>query len=118
MLKNFKKKLAQEEDAFERLKRDYPHLANLKETAILSYLGIASRFDVVKYVEGLDTKVIPEMETGAMHCSCFDSNGDTKYLYMNRKEVELAVGLRQKRQHNTLSIYACPTSTGWHLTKE
>ncbi len=118
MLKTFKKKLAQEEEAFERLKREYPHLANMNETAILSYLGIASHSKVVKYVEGLDTKVIPEMQIEDVHCSCTDADGNTKYLYRYKKDAEKARTASQREQNITLKIYACPTSRGWHLTKE
>jgi len=118
MLKNFKKKLAQEEESFERLKKDYPHLANMNESAILSYLGIASRSEVVKYVEGLDRKAIAEVDTYEVLCSCTDASGDEKHLYLNRKDAEQASASRKREESITLNIYTCPTSTGWHLTKE
>ena len=51
-------------------------------------------------------------------CLCTDSNGEMKYLYMSKREVELAQELRQREEHINLKIYTCPTSRGWHLTKE
>ena len=118
MLKTFKKKLAQEEEAFECLKREYPHLANMNDAAILSYLGLGSSSDIVKYVEQLKTDVFIEKDMDEIGCTCTDASGNVKYLYIHRKDAEEARTASQKEQNITLNIYACPSSRGWHLSKE
>ena len=46
-------------------------------------------------------------------CSCVDSNGEAKYLYSTKEEVEYLLASKHIRLQN----YPCPFEKGWHLTK-
>ena len=118
MLKALKKQLSEEEEAFDLIKRKYPHLVNMNEVDILIYCNCHSRPDIVKYVEQLKIDAFIEKDMDEILCSCTDANGSTKYLYIHKKDAEQARGVSQREQNITLKIYACPTSTCWHLTKE
>jgi len=62
--------------------------------------------------------IVQEESIDEKICICTDASGEMKYLYLSKKEAELAKELRQREQNIMLKIYACPTSRGWHLTKE
>ena len=118
MLKALKKQLSEEEEAFALIKKKYPYLRSMSEVDILNYCDFHSRSDIVKYVEKLKIDASIEKDLDEISCSCTDSSGNTKYLYIHEKDAEEVRTSRQKEQHITLKIYACPTSRGWHLTKE
>ena len=118
MLKTLKTQLLKEEEAFELVKRKYPHLKNMSDKYILLYCECRSRSELVQYVKELKIHIVQEESRDEKICICTDANGDIKYLYMSKKEAELAQELRQREQNITLKIYTCPTSRGWHLTKE
>jgi hypothetical protein len=50
-------------------------------------------------------------------CNCQDSNGNYKKLYISKSDAERMVDIRNYRSSINLSIYKCPYSNGWHLTK-
>ena len=60
-------------------------------------------------------KITEEMsqETKKVSCSCKDSNGESKYLYSSKKEIEYLLASKTI----SLQSYACPYEKGWHLTK-
>ncbi len=118
MLEALKKQLAQEEEAFRLIKKKYPPLASMHDDAILAYCDCRSRSELVQYVKELKIHIVQEESRDEKICICTDAKGDVKYFYMSKKEAELAQELRQREQNITLKIYACPTSRGWHLTKE
>ncbi len=118
MFKALKQQLSEEEEAFYLIKRKYSHLADMSEEDILLYYNCHSRSDIVQYVEQLKIDVFIEKDMDEIFCSCTDSNGNTKYLYIHKKEAEEARIASQREQNITLKIYACPTSRGWHLSKE
>ena len=118
MLKTLKKQLSEEEEAFSLIKKKYPHLRSMSEGDILLYCECHSRSELVQYVKELSIESVDEEVIENNICLCSDAKGEVKYLYMSKKEAELAKELRQREQHMTLKIYACPTSRGWHLTKE
>ena len=118
MLKALKKQLSEEEEAFDLIKKKYPHLGNMSDENILLYCECRSRSELVQYVKELKIHIVQDESMDENFCICTDAKGDIKYLYMSKKEAELAQELRQREQNITLKIYACPTSRGWHLTKE
>jgi hypothetical protein len=118
MLKALKKQLSEEEEAFSLIKKKYPHLRNMSEGDILIYCNCHARSDIVKYVKQLKTEACIEKDMDEIFCSCSDASGNTKYLYIHKKDAEEARIASQREQNITLKIYACPTSMGWHLSKE
>ena len=118
MLEVLKKQLLQEEEAFRLIKKKYPPLASMHDDAILTYCDCRSRSELVRYVKELKIGNVQKEDTDENICLCIDGNGEMKYLYLNSKEAALSQELRQREQHVKLNIYACPTSRGWHLTKE
>ena len=118
MLNALKKQLSKEEEAFEIIKRKYPHLTKMSDENILLYCECCSRSELVQYVKELKIHIVQEESRDEKICICTDAKGDMKYLYMSKKEAELAQELRQREQNITLKIYTCPTSRGWHLAKE
>jgi len=118
MLEGLKKQLDQEERAFKLIKKKYPPLDSMSEYEILAHCDCRSRSELVQYVKELKIDSFPKESSNENICLCTDSKGEMKYLYMSKKEAELAKELRQREQHIKLNIYTCPTSRGWHLTKE
>ncbi len=118
MLKVLKKQLAKEEEAFRLIKKKYPPLESMNEYEILAYCDCRSRSELVEYVKALKIDNMAKENTDANVCLCTDANGEIKYLYSTKREAELAQELRQREQHIKLKVYSCPTSCGWHLTKE
>lgn len=51
-------------------------------------------------------------------CSCRDSKGQPKALYVRKKDALKQLEKSQVEQHIKLRIYKCPEKlfTGWHLT--
>jgi hypothetical protein len=72
----------------------------------------------VQYVKALKIESTQDESRDEDVCFCTDGNGEMKYLYMSKKEAELAKELRQREEYIDLNIYACPTARGWHLTKK
>jgi len=46
-------------------------------------------------------------------CTCKDSNGEFKYLYTSKDELEYMLSSKSM----ALKAYPCPYVKGWHLTK-
>ena len=118
MLEALKKQLLEEEEAFTLIRKKYPHLTKMSDENILLYYECHSRSELVQYVKELKIHIVQEESMDEKICICTDAKGDMKYLYMSKKEAELAQELRQREQNITLKIYACPSSRGWHLSKE
>ena len=118
MLEGLKKQLDQEERAFKLIKKKYSPLDSMSEYEILIYCNCRSRSELVQYVKDLKIEIIQDEDIDENICLCIDGNGEIKDLYMSKSEVALARELRQREQHIKLKIYSCPTSIGWHLTKE
>lgn len=51
--------------------------------------------------------------TDRTYCNCKDSNGESKYLYSSKKELEYVLST----QTISLQAYPCPIEKGWHVTK-
>jgi len=51
------------------------------------------------------------------NCNCKDANGKPKKLYNGRHEAEEIAKVRSSQANIHLSVYKCPYSDGWHLTK-
>ncbi len=49
-------------------------------------------------------------------CSCTDSKGASKALYMNWRSARKQLKKSQQEQNIKLRIYRCPERHGWHLT--
>lgn len=49
-------------------------------------------------------------------CSCLDSHGDGKALYLTREDAEKQRKKSEQEQHISLNIYECPEGGGFHLT--
>ncbi len=118
MLEALKKQLSKEEEAFALIKKKYPHLKNMSDKYILLYCECCSRSELVQYVKELKIHIVQEESRDEKICICTDGKGEIKDLYVSKSEVELAKELRKKEDHVKLKTYACPTSRGWHLTKE
>ena len=118
MLETLKKQLAKEEEAFRLIKKKYLPLESMNEYEILAYCDCRSGSELIEYVKELKIETIQDVGIDENICLCTDANGEIKYLYSTKREAELAQELRQREQHVKLKIYTCPTSRGWHLTKE
>jgi len=46
-------------------------------------------------------------------CICKDSNGEFKYLYKSKDELEYVLSSKSM----TIKSFSCPYEKGWHLTK-
>ena len=49
-------------------------------------------------------------------CSCSDSNGRSKSLYLTREDAEKVAEQRENDGSQKLHIYECPYTMGYHLT--
>ena len=49
-------------------------------------------------------------------CSCLDSQGRHKALYLTREDAEKQRTKSEKEQHIVLKIYSCNEGKGFHLT--
>lgn len=49
-------------------------------------------------------------------CSCLDSNGRHKALYLTREDAEKQRMKSEAEQHVSLKIYSCNEGRGFHLT--
>lgn len=49
-------------------------------------------------------------------CSCLDSNGRHKALYLTREDAEKQRMKSEAEQHISLKIYSCSEGKGFHLT--
>ena len=118
MLKALRKQLSEEEEAFGLIKKKYPHLAKMSDEDILLYCECNERTAIVEYVKELKINLLQEKNRDEIICACTDAGGNTKYLYIDRKDAEQTQVLSHREQNIVLKIYACPTSAGWHLAKE
>ncbi len=83
------------------------------------------RTDFIKSLQLLKKQILQEenqkrnftLSTENTHrktiCSCVDSNGETKYLYSSKEEIEYLLASKKIK----LQSYPCPYEKGWHLTK-
>ncbi len=118
MFKKLRKQFSEEEKAFTVIKKKYAHLAKLRDDEILLYCECKSRSDIIHYVNQLKKDEFIDKSIEVAICTCSDGSGNIKNLYLSRKDAEQVSALARKEQNITLNIYACPTSTGWHLSKE
>ena len=51
------------------------------------------------------------------YCDCKDSHGNPKKLYSSKSEAEYMARLRESSSVVKLTVYPCPHSNGYHLTK-
>ncbi len=49
---------------------------------------------------------------------CTDRNGNYKELYQTKTDAEKRAKILFQENHVKLSVYKCPYSNGWHLTKK
>jgi len=69
----------------------------------------------LKEKEKHTSNFFPDVDTPTdrMYCNCKDSNGESKYLYTSKKELEYVLST----QTLSLQAYPCPIEKGWHVTK-
>ncbi len=118
-LNKLKQQRAQEEQAFESLKKADARLASLTDDEVLHFFGLTKREEIVGYRVGVkrDTEATIERQSREMTCLCRDASGKEKLLYETYEEAEVqSVFLKRERQVN-LKVYACSSTHGWHLSK-
>ena len=49
-------------------------------------------------------------------CSCTDSKGQSKALYLTRADAEKQRKISEKEHHVKLRVYKCDEGKGYHLT--
>jgi len=55
----------------------------------------------------------PKLSNKNAICDCKDSNGEFKYLYKTKDELEYMLSSKSVK----LKAFPCPYEKGWHLTK-
>ncbi len=120
-LKPIKKKLSNKNQAYQTIRRVYPHLSELSNEEILNYYhvtNIKELEDHIEYIKVILKKKINNYKNELKvidSCFCLDSRGDFKYLYPNKKEAEKQILYTEKTKKIKLSLYECPYNCGWHL---
>lgn len=56
-------------------------------------------------------------EKKELFCSCKDTHGNQKNLYLSYREAHEENKYLHETQRISLTIYPCPFERGWHLTK-
>ena len=119
-LKKLKKRLIKKDEAIKRVKRLYPHLKILKDDILLEYLGLRDYDTLIEFASNLQApnETIKDISSKKIiGCNCVDSNGYPKVLYRYQMEAKRAKEFISQRESIKLTIYPCPTSKGWHLSR-
>lgn len=119
-LKSLKQQYKQEEQAFSKIRKIHRHLAGFSDVKILAYFELPSGEALIDYVTQLQKSGLLDDEegVGVNHlCTCTDENGIGKELYETKSEAQSMCALRNREAEVSLSVYACPVTRGWHLTK-
>ena len=122
-LKPFKKKLANQNQAYHTIRRVYTHLSELSNEEILDYYNVESIKALEKHIEHIK-RIIKEQTQNYQEelaeldsCFCRDGRGDFKYLYTTKKEAEQQRLYTLKTKRIKLQLYPCPYHCGWHLSR-
>ncbi len=119
-LKSLKQQYQKEEEAFTKIRKIYVELSTFSDEEILDYFDLARRQALTVFAEQLKLaeqgadEIVVQRDT---LCVCTDMKGTGKVLYETKREAETVCILRRKESEEKLSVYACPTTNGWHLTK-
>ena len=119
-LKSLKQQYQKEEESFTKIRKIYVELSSFSDEEILDYFNLSSRQALIVFTEQLklaehgEDEVVVQRDT---LCVCTDMNGVGKVLYETKREAETVCMLRRKESGEKLSVYACPATKGWHLTR-
>ena len=85
----------------------------------MTHFDLSTRQALITFIEKLNVKygedeVVVQRDT---LCVCTDVIGVGKAFYETKSEAETVCMLRGKESGEKLSVYACPTTKGWHLTR-
>ena len=119
-LKSLKQQYQKEEESFTKIRKIYVELTSFSDKEILDYFDLTTRQALIVFTEQLKLAEHREDEVGVQRdtlCVCTDMNGVGKAFYEIKSEAEIVCMLRRKESGEKLSVYACPTTDGWHLTR-
>ena len=91
----------------------------MNDEEILLYLECKSRNEIVQVATQLKKSKVKtkNISSSGRACTCIDTKDNSKNLYADELEAKRMAKLLSKEQNIVLTVYACPSSDGWHLTK-
>jgi hypothetical protein len=108
-LKILKNNFLKNEEICNTLYHNYPHLIHLSEKQLCIYFDVTT-IVALKHIK----KQIAIDKTSIQNiCNCLDSKQQNKDLYSSLNSAKKQVKLSQIK----LTIYPCPDTRGWHLSK-
>ena len=119
-LKSLKQQYQKEEESFTKIRKIYVELTSFSDEEILDYFDLSTRQALIVFTKQLKLAEYREDEVVVQRdtlCVCTDMNGVGKALYEIKSQAETVCMLRRKESGEKLSVYVCPTTKGWHLTK-
>ena len=119
-LKSLKQKYQLEEQAFAKIRKIYVELRHFSDNEILRYFDLSSKQVLLIFAEQLKISAHRKSEVSVQRdslCICTDTHGVEKELYETKSEAQTVCILRSKESGEKLSVYACPSIKGWHLTR-
>jgi len=108
-LKILKNDFIQNKEICHILYHNYPHLIHLSEKQLCIYFEVTTIIELKYIKKQMYTDKIAIQNI----CSCLDAKQQSKDLYASLHSAERQIKLSQTH----LSIYPCPNTRGWHLSK-
>jgi len=108
-LQTFKNDLQKKEAILKRIHDNCPHLLHLSEQQLCIYFEVKT-IDALKKIEIQQTT--PQIDSLPI-CTCTDGRNKIKDLYASERSANKQAHFSSRK----LIIYPCPTTSGWHLTK-
>ena len=116
-LQTLKNNIAKREDVLKALQKTHPHLAHLSEAQILTYFDIHTTDELTKHITLIKEFILRLDNLKDQLCSCTDSKGQPKDLYASEEFAQKEADVLAIQKRVKLKVYACPDSSGWHLSK-
>ncbi|MDM5264602.1 hypothetical protein PF327_10395 [Sulfurovum sp. XTW-4] len=119
-LQTIKSELVKNEEILKHLQKSHPHLAHLSEDQILKYFNVQSLHELNGHMEQIKKSQELQVDLTVQKkevCTCRDSHGEIKDLYDSEVSAKEQIATLSKEKQLQLSVYRCPYSSGWHLTK-
>lgn len=118
-LQTLKTDLLHKQTTLKTIQNYYPHLVNLSEKEILDYLHLTSIDQLNEHIQEMskNASVVKDSTDHSAFCTCMDSKGNPKTLYLTQKIAEQKAEELRVYQKQILKVYPCPDTHGWHLTK-
>ena len=122
MFQSLKKQYQDKEQAYAYVKKHYDHLHDLSEDEVLAYFTFTTDEELIAHVkylkdnQGEKPRSVPNQIKQSI-CQCVDRNGKIKTLYTTKTKAESVRIQVKNKEQLSLTIYECPSVSGWHLSK-